>query len=404
MTNNGECDAVVEPRPDERAPDLTMRALEQRVRQQEILSELGVTALQGASLEQLLGETARLTAQGLRADYCKVLEHIPSENCFIVRAGVGWKLGIVGVATVGADLESPAGFALRTGKPVISNHLENEERFRTPELLATHGVRRAMNVILQGEGKPFGVLEVDSRSGDDFVEHDLAFLQGAANILGMAIERERYERYLKAAVSRHEVLLKEINHRVKNSLSLVTSMLRLQAAEDDDPKITERLVEASARINAVARAHERLYQGNDVETLDLGLYVEQVCKDLDEAVSQLEIRVDAERGSIIATDRAVSSALIVAELVTNAGKYAYEGQPGGKVQVRVGSAGNKSDVILSVHDEGMGLPEGFEPLQAKSLGMRIVCAFSQQLGGDVRVRSLSPGTEFSVTFPIAATR
>ncbi len=404
MTNNGECDAVVEPRPDERAPYRTMRALEQRVRQQEILSELGVTALQGATLEQLLGETVRLTAQGLRADYCKVLEHIPSENRFMVRAGVGWKPGIVGVTSVGADLKLPAGFALRTGKPVISNHLENEERFRTPELLASHGVRRAMNVILQGEGKPFGVLEVDSRSGDDFVEHDLAFLQGAANILGMAIERERYERYLKAAVSRHEVLLKEINHRVKNSLSLVISMLRLQAREDDDPKITERLVEASARINAVARAHERLYQGEDVETLDLGIYVEQVCRDLDETVSQLHINVDAERGIIVATDRAVSSALVVAELVTNAAKYAYEGKPGGKVQVRVVRAGNKSDVMLSVHDEGVGLPEGFEPLKAKSLGMRIVSAFSQQLGGDVRVRSLSPGTEFSITIPIAVTR
>ena len=403
MTTNGDRPAVVEPRLDERAPDLTMRALEQRVRQQEILSELGVTALQGASLEKLLDETARLTAQGLRADFCKVLEHIPLENRFIVRAGVGWEPGIVGIASVGADLESPAGFALRTGKPVISNHLENEERFRTPELLVAHGVRRAMNVILQGDGMPFGVLEVDSRSGDDFVEHDLAFLQGAANILGMAIERERYERCLKAAVSRHEVLLKEINHRVKNSLSLVISMLRLQSSEDDDPKLTERLAEASARINAVARAHERLYQSDDVAFLDLGIYVEQVCKDLDEAVSQLEINVDAERGIVIATDRAVSSALVVAELVTNAAKYAYDGKPGGKIQVRV-SRVEETNVLLAVRDEGTGLPEGFDPLKAKSLGMRIVSAFTQQLGGDVRVKSLSPGTEFSVTIPITVTR
>ena len=65
------------------------------------------------------------------------------------------------MATVGADLASPAGFALRTGKPVISNHLENEQRFSTPDLLIRHGIRRAMNVILQGDGSPFGVLEVD---------------------------------------------------------------------------------------------------------------------------------------------------------------------------------------------------------------------------------------------------
>jgi two-component sensor histidine kinase len=375
-----------------------LRALEGRIRQQEILAELGVTALQGASFDQLLSETANLTARGLRADYCKVLEYVPSENCFLVRAGVGWDPGTVGIATVGADNESPAGFALRTGKPVISNHLENEERFRTPEILAVHGVRRAMNVILQGDGKPFGVLEVDSRSDDDFVEHDLAFLQGAANILGMAIERERYERSLKAAVERHEVLLKEINHRVKNSLLLVISVLRLQAGEDDDPKVAERLEEASARVNAVARAHERLYQRDDVRTLDLGVYVEQVCKDLDEAVSQLDVQIDAESGIVIATDRAISSALIVVEIITNAAKYAYDGRTNGKVWVRVART-EADQVLLSVRDEGAGLPGDFDLQKAKSLGMRIIAAFSQQLGGTVTIKQFSPGTEFVVTIP-----
>ena len=128
--NNDEAPPIVEPRTDERAPALTLRSLEERIRQQEILADLGVRALQGASFEQLLTETAQLTARGLRADFCKVLEHIPAENRLLVRAGVGWEPGIVGVASVGADLESPAGFALRTGKPVISNHLEREERFQ----------------------------------------------------------------------------------------------------------------------------------------------------------------------------------------------------------------------------------------------------------------------------------
>jgi hypothetical protein len=95
-----------------------------------------------------LNHAAHITAEGLKAEYCKVLEYIPAEKRLLVRAGVGWEEGIVGSATVGADRESPSGYALRTGKPVISNHLENEQRFRTPELLAEHGVRRAMNVIL----------------------------------------------------------------------------------------------------------------------------------------------------------------------------------------------------------------------------------------------------------------
>src|SRR5918993_2182855 len=198
---------VVEASPAGDAPDLTLRALHQRIRQQEILAELGVTALQGADFDKLLAETVRLTAEALRAEFCKVLEYVPSKNRLLVRAGVGWEEGIVGVASIGADLASPAGFALRTGKPVISNHLENEERFRTPELLLEHGIRRAMNVILQGDGTPFGVLEVDSRSEGEFGEHDIAFLQGAANLLGMAIERQRIEGSLRSALEQHEVLL-----------------------------------------------------------------------------------------------------------------------------------------------------------------------------------------------------
>src|SRR5271167_676410 len=90
------------------APDTILRALNQRVRQQEILAELGVGALQGPGFNQLLADTARLTAEGLRTEFCKVLEYIPAENRFLVRAGVGWDPGIVGVASIGADLASPA--------------------------------------------------------------------------------------------------------------------------------------------------------------------------------------------------------------------------------------------------------------------------------------------------------
>src|ERR1700723_4791568 len=225
---------VVESKSTTEAADPILHALRHRVRQQEILAELGVGALQGPGFDQLLDDTARLTAEGLRTEFCKVLEYVPTENRLLVRAGVGWDPGVVGAVSIGADLASPAGFALKTGRPVISNHLENEERFRTPELLIEYGIHRAMNVILQGDGKPFGVLEVDSRSEDEFAAHDLAFLQGAANILGMAIERDRHERNLTAALERHQFLLKEMNHRVKNSLTIVGSMLHLQAKQVDD--------------------------------------------------------------------------------------------------------------------------------------------------------------------------
>ena len=389
---------VVETALGEDGQDITLRALRLRIRQQEVLAELGVIALQGASFDKLLGETARLTAEGLRAEFCKVLEHIPSENRLLVRAGTGWLPGVVGHATVGADIKSPAGFALRTGKPVISNHLENEERFRTPEILRQHGIHRAMNVILQGDGRPFGVLEVDSKSEDEFVEQDLAFLQGAANILGMAIERERHERNLEAGLERERVLRSEMNHRVKNSLMIVASMLQLQAKDVDNSTTTAHLEEAAHRIAAVASAHDRLFQGNDVERLDLGKYIEGVCKDLDASVPRCLIHMDSEANIQLATDRAISVALVVNELITNAAKYAYPGRSDGKIHISVkAAAGNK--LTISVRDEGAGLPAGFDLAKPNGLGMRIIASFAQQLGGTLVIHARKPGTEFVLTIP-----
>ncbi len=394
-----EIPAVVEPKPIGDVPDLSMHAMQKRIRQQEILAELGVTALQGATFEQLLTDTARLTADGLEAEFCKVLEYIPSQNRLLVRAGVGWNTGIVGVATIGADLESPAGFALQTGQPVISNHLENEERFRTPDILRQHGIYRAMNVILQGDEKPFGVLEVDSRSDKKFEQHDLAFLQGAANILGMAIERERYERRLKAALNRHQFLLKEMNHRVKNSLQMVSSMLNLQSRDVLNDELKEHLNQASYRVAAIAKVHEQLSHSSHIEHMDVGKYVEAICSDLDESVAHCEVYTDCEEGIKIETDRAISVALIVNELITNSAKYAYRDRAEGKVWVRVSLADNQHFAI-SVRDEGAGLPADFDPRKAKGLGMRIVSAFVSQLGAKLGVHALSPGTEFVLTIPL----
>jgi two-component sensor histidine kinase len=372
--------------------------LERRIRQQNLLAELGMTALQGASFNQLLDDAARLTAEGMQAEFCKVLEHIPAQKCFLVRAGVGWEPGIVGVVTIGDDLASPGGFALRTGQPVISNHLENEERFRTPELLVRHGIRRAMNVILQGDGRPFGVLEVDSRSEHEFSPDDIAFLQGAANLLGMAIERERYERSLKTALERQQALLAEITHRVKNGLATVASMLKLQASEVNDPALTVHLEEAASRVSAVAKAHERIHQSNGPDRLELGTYVRDVCQDLNEAVPGCQIEVAVEPGITVTTDRAIPIALMANELITNAAKYAYQDSESGTVWVRVGRSADDT-IELSVRDEGRGLPTDFELLSAPGLGMRILSAFSRQLNATVEVRRLDSGTEFVVTVP-----
>ena len=391
---------VVERKPGEgHSSDLTERSLRLRIRQQEILAELGVLALQGTGFTDLLNHTARLTAEGLAAEYCKVLEYLPTEKRLLVRAGVGWDAGVVGTATVGADLASPAGYALHTGKPVISNHLENEQRFRTPELLVEHGIRRAMNVILQGDGSPFGVLEVDSRSEGEFGEHDLAFLQGAANILGMAIEQQRYQRKLKEALDRHQVLLKEVNHRVKNSLQVVTSMLQLQASAVGDPQLSERLNEASSRISTVGHAYERLAYNADYEKIGLVAYLREVIKDLESAVAPCAIHFVAPEEIQLSADRAILLALIINELVSNAGKYAYPDCPGGSIWVEINQV-EAREIFVSVRDEGAGLPASYDPSTSKRLGTRLVRALSKQLDAELTQPASAAGANFTLHVPL----
>jgi len=379
-------------------PDLSMDALRLRVRQQEILAEYGVLALKGTPFPELLEHAAGLVAEGLRAEFAKVMKYIPEDHRFLVCAGVGWGPGVVGKATVGADMASPAGYALHTGKPVISNHLENEERFRTPELLLEHGIRRAMNVILQGDGTPYGVLEVDSRSEGEFGESDIVFLQGVANILGMAIERQRMEASLRLALDRQQLLMKEVNHRVNNSLSIVASMLHLHSSVAESNDVQHELREASSRIAAIARAHQRLYKSDRIDTLDLGAYLTDVCNELDESMPDCDVSVSAEQGIEIRTDRAIPAVLLVNELITNAAKYAY---PAGNCRVWVTLSRASNDrIIISVRDEGVGLPPTFDIKSGRRLGMRLVDSFSQQLGGDLQVARKNPGTEFVLTMPL----
>jgi two-component sensor histidine kinase len=389
---------IIESGADE-SDELTTHALRARIRQQEILADLGVLALQGRPFLELLNETARLSAEGMEAEFCKILEYLPAQNRLLVRAGVGWHQGIVGVATVGADLESPSGFALHTGKPVISNHLENEQRFRTPELLVEHGIRRAMNVILQGDGSPYGVLEVDSRSEGEFSENDVSFLQGAANILGMAIERQRYELRLKAALDRQQILVKETSHRVKNSLQMVSAMLRLQANTVADDTLKQHLAEASSRVSAIGRAYERLSYDPDVENINLGAYLQEVCRDAISGLSRCKLDFELVDEMQLDTDRAISLALVINELVTNAVKHGLSNRSDGHVWVRL-ARNEENSVVISVRDDGAGLPPDFDLRRSKGLGMRIVAGLSEQLPAVISHRGDSNGTEFVLTFPL----
>jgi two-component sensor histidine kinase len=174
-------------------------------------------------------------------------------------------------------------------------------------------------------------------------------------------------------------------------------MLHLQARQIADERVIAQLEEAAGRIIAVARAHELLYQSLDVEWLDIGKYIERICKSFDTSISHCTINTSTDYGIEIATDRAISCALLVNELVSNAAKYAYP-ERSGVIWVVLVHAGDKG-FSISVRDEGVGLPPDFDPAQANGLGMRLIAAFIQQLDGAFEIRRGNPGTEFVVSVP-----
>lgn len=172
-------------------------ALMARAQQQAAVAELGQRALTGLDLSALLDETVVLLAQVLKMEYCKVLQLLPDGSAFLLQSGVGWKEGYVGHATVGAEAESQAGYALLYDEPVVVEDLSEETRFSEPPLLAEHGVVSGMSVIIRGPDRPYGVLGAHTTRRRMFSEDDVHFLQAVANVLGEAIERKRAEDALR---------------------------------------------------------------------------------------------------------------------------------------------------------------------------------------------------------------
>lgn len=331
------------------------------------------------------------------------MEYLPGETQFIVRSGVGWNSGVVGHARVGADLESPTGYAFQTGEPVISNHLVGETRFRTPALLVEHGIKRAINVVIQGDRNRYGVLEVDSPSAGQFTEHDLAFLQGFANLLGIAIERQQAEEELQASevrlketIAYQTVLTREISHRVKNSLAMVAGLLSMQSRSASDPVLRRALDDARTRVRTIAQIHDRLWRANEVHTIDLAAFMTELCNHICETLPTNQTLTYDFAPVMVATDQAVPLALLANELITNAFKYAYS-ESGGEVRITI-QPGEHDHLRLSVRDKGRGLPDDFDLESSDSLGMTLIAGLVQQLGGRSEWQDAGPGTCFVLDF------
>lgn len=374
------------------AEDAEKRLLEERAK----FADFGLLAVEGADLDELLHQAAVEAARSLDVSYVKVLQYLPDEKCFLVRQGVGWGEGVVGAARIAADIESPAGYALQTGRPVISNELHKEERFRIPQLLREHDVKSAANVIIKARENIFGVLEADSREPRTFGEDDLKFLQGYATLLAFAIEQARLHEQHAQLAAQHELLLQELQHRVKNNNQSLLSLLRLQLATVTNMEARENLQKIENRIRALGFVNAQLQAGARANLVDLGQYLMAIVASLFNFQNggETEVKLTTQISQVeVSTERAQAIGLILNEFLTNSFKYAF-GEGHGHFSLHLGHEGGRAQLVMA--DDGPGMPEGARP----GLGLNLIDILTKQIEGEARWDSPGKGARVTLEFPI----
>lgn len=409
-----------------------------RARRQAAVAELGLFALKSRDLQSVMDRSVRIVADMLGADFTKVLELEPS-GALRLRAGVGWRDGLVGHATVGSDADSQAGFTLRSGAPVVVLELQSDARFNGPALLREHGVVSGLSVIIEGaEGAaPYGVFGAHSRHRRVFSDDDIAFVQSITNVLASAIQRRHADEQLHAAereaaqqrilvvqteasVRERDAFLSIASHELRTPLTalvlhlqglertLENGQLSLRPKVQKALKLTHRLGSLVERLLDVSCLASGALPFSP-EDVDLAKVVEDIVEDFREQArntsSNIVVTIESRpegRWDRLRLEQMLSS------LLSNALKYG-QGKP-----VHVGVSGDTWSAHLSVRDGGIGIAREdidrifnrFERAVSHwhygglGLGLYLVRQIVEAHGGQIRVSSGSgEGSAFEITLP-----
>ena len=277
------------------------------------------------------------------------------------------------------------------------------------------GLQAFIDLPMQVKGKTVGTIVAGVREAPITTEQQQALVRVAgqaavavenARLYEQAqqeiAERARAEEQITASLQEKEVLLKEIHHRVKNNLQIISSLLSLQAKKVEDSQALEIFQESQDRIRSMALIHEKLYQAPDLARIDFGEYIHNLSAHLSQAYSAstraIALQVQADDISL-AVDTAVPCGLMLNELISNALKHAFPDDGPGQVRIELGTD-DEHQCMLKVSDNGVGMPPDLDLNTTGSLGLQLVNALVSQLGGTIELDN-DNGTEFKIVFAVS---
>ena len=215
------------------------------------------------------------------------------------------------------------------------------------------------------------------------------------------MELQGANRRLSESVAEKETLLKELYHRTKNNMNVISSLINLQASSTRAKGYRQLLDDLKGRINAMALVHEKLYKSVSLSRLDISGYIRDLANSIlrgyKKKAGAISLGMDIEPiGMDIET--AIPCGLIINELMSNALKYAFPGKTGGKIEIGLHARGGH--IELGFRDDGVGLPKGFDPAKAGSMGLKIVKNLAAgQLQGTIETKN-NPGAEYKIRFRV----
>ena len=374
--------------------------LEKLRRHMRILADIGRLSVENADADRFLDRFVVQIARAVEIHHVKVLRYRPETSDLLLVTGVGWKEGSVRTATFSVDLRSPAGRAFQTAEAVSIVDFGEQESYLRSDFLKQHGIVALTNVPIVIGGAAWGVLEVDSTTPRDFTEDTTDFLTAAAALIGTVlrhnagqVEQER----LMAAVAesrKREILLRELQHRVKNNFQLVLSSISIQKNRYGDAEVHRALNHVASRINAISLAHDQLAPRQEGQIVRLSQYIRALCNALDQQVEQVAFDVECDELELN-IDRALPVGLILNEAAMNSIKHAF-GMGGGRVTVNLVGGIGYGEARLVISDNGRGM---HNPNHSGS-GLRLIASLAKQIGGSIESESGPAGTTITLTFPI----